>query len=1004
MSDTTTKQAASKTSFAWHAEPAEMVLEVLDSSASGLSSEEAARRLNELGPNILPRQKGPGPLKLLWRQINDPLIYVLIGAAVIALLMGKITDAAVVLGVVVLNMIVGFIQEYKAGRAIEALVNLVPNILPRQKGPGPLKLLWRQINDPLIYVLIGAAVIALLMGKITDAAVVLGVVVLNMIVGFIQEYKAGRAIEALVNLVPNMAVCFRDGEQLEVPAQDLVPGDVISLQPGDRVPADARLLHSNGLFSDEASLTGESVPAEKTGEVVDISTSLGDRTGVVFGGTVITSGVASAVVVETAGRTELGRISRMLGETSELETPLTRQMAVVGTKLTVVISVVAVLLMLVGLLRGETIVDALLAAITLAVAAIPEGLPAIITIALAIGVQRMARRRAIIRKLPAVETLGSTTVICTDKTGTLTRGEMTVRAVWAPGTPLFHVEGSGYAPEGYLTQNGKGAVEVGSDVRGVLAAGVLCNDSSLGFREGQWKITGDPTEGALLVVAAKAKLDSEDIRRAAPRVDAIPFESRRQYMATLHADTDTSSRMVVYMKGAPEVVVKRCVPPGAPEHKEALEQAAKMAEQGLRVLAFARKTFDSEVVLDDEHLDGGFTLLGLQGMSDPPRQESIEAIRRCRRAGIEVKMITGDHRVTAQAIGREIGLSNTGDPVVTGDEIEEMTDEELAVAATRARIFARVAPEHKLRLVRALQSQNEIVAMTGDGVNDAPALKQSNIGVAMGIAGTSVSKEAADMVLADDNFASIAAAVEEGRRVYDNLVKSLAFVLPTNIGEALIILIAVAFFPVVGGSILMPMLPVQILWINLVAAVTLALPLAFESMEPGVMRRRPRDPGSSILNRFVMTRTLGVAILMTAGAIILFFHEFSILLDQGNSREVALAHAQTAAVTTVILFQIFYLLQCRSLRDSMFKIGLFSNPSVYVGIVLLILLQLAFVYVPFMNTLFSSAPLTPEAWLKATLAGMIVLPVISLEKWLRRRHSDRVHAVAVDTFARRELG
>ena len=1004
MSDTTTKQAASKTSFAWHAEPAEMVLEVLDSSASGLSSEEAARRLNELGPNILPRQKGPGPLKLLWRQINDPLIYVLIGAAVIALLMGKITDAAVVLGVVVLNMIVGFIQEYKAGRAIEALVNLVPNILPRQKGPGPLKLLWRQINDPLIYVLIGAAVIALLMGKITDAAVVLGVVVLNMIVGFIQEYKAGRAIEALVNLVPNMAVCFRDGEQLEVPAQDLVPGDVISLQPGDRVPADARLLHSNGLFSDEASLTGESVPAEKTGEVVDISTSLGDRTGVVFGGTVITSGVASAVVVETAGRTELGRISRMLGETSELETPLTRQMAVVGTKLTVVISVVAVLLMLVGLLRGETIVDALLAAITLAVAAIPEGLPAIITIALAIGVQRMARRRAIIRKLPAVETLGSTTVICTDKTGTLTRGEMTVRAVWAPGTPLFHVEGSGYAPEGYLTQNGKGAVEVGSDVRGVLAAGVLCNDSSLGFREGQWKITGDPTEGALLVVAAKAKLDSEDIRRAKPRVDAIPFESRRQYMATLHADTDTSSRMVVYMKGAPEVVVKRCVPPGAPEHKEALEQAAKMAEQGLRVLAFARKTFDSEVVLDDEHLDGGFTLLGLQGMSDPPRQESIEAIRRCRRAGIEVKMITGDHRVTAQAIGREIGLSNTGDPVVTGDEIEEMTDEELAVAATRARIFARVAPEHKLRLVRALQSQNEIVAMTGDGVNDAPALKQSNIGVAMGIAGTSVSKEAADMVLADDNFASIAAAVEEGRRVYDNLVKSLAFVLPTNIGEALIILIAVAFFPVVGGSILMPMLPVQILWINLVAAVTLALPLAFESMEPGVMRRRPRDPGSSILNRFVMTRTLGVAILMTAGAIILFFHEFSILLDQGNSREVALAHAQTAAVTTVILFQIFYLLQCRSLRDSMFKIGLFSNPSVYVGIVLLILLQLAFVYVPFMNTLFSSAPLTPEAWLKATLAGMIVLPVISLEKWLRRRHSDRVHAVAVDTFARRELG
>ena len=928
MSDTTTRAASSKTSFAWHAEPAELVLEALDSSAGGLTSDEAARRLKDVGPNILPRQKGPGPLKLL----------------------------------------------------------------------------WRQVNDPLIFVLIGAAVIAILMGKITDAAVVLGVVVLNMIVGFIQEFKAGRAIEALVNLVPNMAVCIRDGEQQEVPAQDLVPGDVIALQPGDRIPADARILHSNGLFSDEASLTGESVPAEKTGEAVGVSTALGDRTGVVFGGTVVTSGVATATVVETAGRTELGRISRMLGETSELETPLTRQMAVVGTKLTLVIGIVAVLLMLVGLLRGETIVDALLAAITLAVAAIPEGLPAIITIALAIGVQRMARRRAIIRKLPAVETLGSTTVICTDKTGTLTRGEMTVRAVWAPGAPLYAVEGSGYAPEGHLTCNGKAESNIGPDVRGVLAAGVLCNDSSLGYREGQWRITGDPTEGALLVVASKAKVDTEDIRRSQPRIDAIPFESRRQYMATLHADTDASSRMVVYMKGAPEVVIRRCIPPDAPEHSEALEQASKMAERGLRVLAFARKTFESEVVLDDEHLAGGFTLLGLQGMSDPPRTESIEAIRRCRRAGIEVKMITGDHRVTAQAIGREIGLVGPNDTVVTGDEIEKMNDEELAVAASHARIFARVAPEHKLRLVRALQSQNQIVAMTGDGVNDAPALKQSNIGVAMGIAGTSVSKEAADMVLADDNFASIAAAVEEGRRVYDNLVKSLAFVLPTNIGEALIILIAVAFFPVVGGSILMPMLPVQILWINLVAAVTLALPLAFESMEPGVMTRRPRDPGSSILNRFVMARTIVVALLMTAGAIVLFFLEFNALLEQGTTREVALAHAQTAAVTTVILFQIFYLLQCRSLRDSMFKIGLFSNPSVYVGIVLLIVLQLAFVYVPFMNTLFSSAPLTADAWLKATIAGMIVLPVISFEKWFRRRRSDRAHAVSVDAFDRRELG
>ncbi len=920
------QQVAEARPGAWHEQPAETVLEALEAPRHGLGSDEARRRLELHGPNVLPRAKGPGVAALL----------------------------------------------------------------------------WRQINNPLIYVLLASALLALLMGKLVDGLVVLGVVVLNTLIGFFQEYRASRAIAALVEFVPETATALRDGHRADLPARDLVPGDVVLLQSGDKVPADLRLFAVRHLQIEEAALTGESVPVTKETGVMGAGAGLGDRRNLAFSGTMITYGTGTGVVVATGQGTELGRISTLLEEATEVETPLTRQIATFGKVLTLGISLVALLLMGVGLWRGYPLVDAVLAAITLAVAAIPEGLPAIITIALAIGVQRMARRNAVIRHLPAVETLGSTTVICTDKTGTLTRGEMTVQALWTPAAGAYEVEGVGYAPEGALRQKGAAPYGLPDDLDALLTAGLLCNDAALEQAESGWRVNGDPTEGALLVVARKAGLCDEATPVAWPRQDAVPFESHRQFMATLHAGEEGR---VAFVKGAPEVIARRCVrAEGAPlDEAEVLAEVERLAGEGMRVLAFARIDIaDSE--LSEEAMEGGLTLLGLQGMIDPPRPEAMEAVRLCRRAGIHVKMITGDHQATAGAIGRQLGLLHREDTVVTGAQIEAMDEATLAETARTRTIFARVAPEHKLRLVRCLQRQGQVVAMTGDGVNDAPALKQADIGVAMGQSGTAVSKEAADIVLADDNFASIAAAVEEGRRVYDNLLKSLAFVLPTNMGEALIILLAVLFFPIFGNDPLLPMEPVQILWINLVATVALALPLAFEAMEPNVMRRPPREPAEPLLSRFVLTRTILVALLMTAGGIGLFLYEYHSMLGQGVAALPALRYAQTTAVTTVILFQIFYLLNCRSLRDSALEIGLWSNRWIYVGIFVLLVLQAGFVYLPFMNAVFGSAPLGLEAWAKATLVALVVLPVISVEKRLRQRQFHKQLARHEARRARHEAG
>lgn len=861
-----------------------------------------------------------------------------------------------------------------------------PNVLPRQRSDGPLTILLRQVADPLIVVLIAASVLAFATGSGTSGFVVLGVVLINALIGFLQEYRAGKAIEAIMGMVPVTATVLRDGHKATVEAAEVVPGDVLELAGGDRVPADARLAEARNLTVEEAALTGESVPAGKDVGVQDAEAVVGDRSSIAFGGTLVSTGTGTGIVVATAGDTQLGRISSLLDDATDVQTPLTRQLGQVGRTLTIAIVVLAAVLFGVGLWRGSPVGSAALAAISLAVGAVPEGLPAVVTISLAIGVRRMAARRALVRRLPAVETLGSTTVICTDKTGTLTRNEMTVQAVDSP-VGAYTVGGVGYAPDGELRRDGE-VVAVSADVVALARAGALCNDAALGRDPdgAGWQVTGDPTEGALLALAAKLGVDLEAALDERPRIDEVPFESERQFMATLH-DVPGGGREIL-VKGAPEVVLQRCgtAAGGDLDADAVLARVEEMADGGMRILALARRTADpGSGRIDEREVEDGLELLGLAGMIDPPRPEVITSVAACRTAGIAVKMITGDHPSTARAIGAELGLGAGGRPeVVTGVEIGRMDDRALDEAVRRVDVFARVAPEHKLRLVSSLQGHGEVVAMTGDGVNDAPALKQADIGVAMGITGTDVAKEAADVVLVDDDFSSIESAVEEGRRISDTLVKALAFILPTNIGLALILTVAVAAFPIVGGEPLLPVLPTQILWINLVAAVCLALPLSFEVLEPDTMRRPPRDPAEPLLNGFVLFRTAFVAVLMAAGALALFLVDYR---AGGAGGGEALVEARTMAVTTVVLFQVFYLLNCRSLRGSILALGVLSNRWVYVGIGAVLALQALLVYAPPLQALFGTAPLGAVQWLQAAAVGAIVLPVISLEKWIRRRRA-----------------
>lgn len=894
----------------------------------------------------------------------------------------------------VLNYLKSSLDGLSASEAETRLGNYGPNQIRKKKGDSVFKVLLRQINNPLIWVLIGSSTLAILLGKVTDGLVVLSVVVVNTIIGFIQEFRAGRAIEALSDMVPENATVLRDGRYVSIPVSGIVPGDIVQLAAGDRVPADMRLIQQKNLQVEEAALTGESVPSQKSIGAVEPGTVLGDRKCMVYSGTLVSSGTATAVVVTTGMATELGKISDMLGQATELETPLTQKLAAVGKYLTIGIVAITMVIMVIGTIRATNqgidmitaLKDSLIFAIALAVGAIPEGLPAVVTIALAIGVQRMAKRKAIIRKLPAVETLGSTTVICSDKTGTLTRNEMTVNELWTNSNRV-KVTGVGYNAVGEFIIQDKKTEQLPDDITLLLHSAVLCSDATIKAEGKEFIIAGDPTEVALVVAAAKAGINTDSSRLLYPRLDVIPFDSEKQYMATLNK----VKAKVVIIKGAPEVIMKKSnafSDDSVFDNQHLLDEIDRMGKKGMRVLAVAQKkwTFPDYSELLEKDVEEGFKFVGLIGMIDPPREEAMKATKACHNAGIVVKMITGDHKATARSIGIDLGLSQVGE-VVTGNEIAGMSDAELETVVSKTNIFARVAPEHKLRLVKALQANNHIAAMTGDGVNDAPSLKQANIGVAMGITGTSVSKEAADIVLADDNFSSISAAVEEGRRVYDNLLKSLAFLLPTNLGLAFILVYGIMFFPFdpVTRELLLPMQPTQLLWINLVAAIALALPLAFEVKEPNVMRRPPRKPREPLFNSFITFRVFFVSLLMTAGTIVLFNREYNLALSAGISHEDALPKAQTIAVTFVIIFQIFYMINCRSLKDSVLKIGLFSNKTVFAGIFTIVLLQALFIYTPFMQSVFGTTSPGFTGLLIAFAAGFLIFPVIAAEKWIVKK-------------------
>lgn len=863
-----------------------------------------------------------------------------------------------------------------------------PNSLTRSTGDGPWRILWRQMNNPIGWLLLAAGALALLLGRPTDAVVVFGAVGINALIGFLQEYQAAKAIDALSAMAPDTAVALRDGQPVTVAAADLAPGDVVTLQSGDKVPADLRLLRVKNLLIEEAALTGESLPVVKLTDVAAPDAPLGDRSGMAFSGTLVVQGTAAGVVVATGSATELGRINALLNQTVRLDTPLTRQLAKVTTGITIaVVAVVAVLVSFGIWIKDAPVGEALMVAVSLAVAAIPEGLPAVITIALAIGVRRMAKRHAVVRYLPAVETLGSTTIICSDKTGTLTRNEMTVQVAWREGRE-YRFSGVGYAPEGEFSLDGVRQTALPGDLTELLTAAALCNDAALRKEQGAWTITGDPTEAALLVAAGKAGIDYAELRNSHERMDVIPFESDHKYMATLNRFSGESRLL---LKGAPEAILPGCALDAAERHQ--IETAMQTsARQGLRIIAFARKN-GVTAPIPPETVTSGLTFLGLMGMMDPPRTEAMDAIKICHRAGITVKMITGDHPATAEAIGRMLGLLTPEQYAVQGRDLDGLSAAEVQKAAMSTNVFARVAPEHKIRLVEALQAQRHVVAMTGDGVNDAPALKRADIGIAMGITGTAVSKEAAKVILVDDNFTSIAAAVEEGRRVYDNLIKSLAFILPTNLGLACILSASMFFFPtvIVDGLpvLLLAMSPTQTLWINLVASITLSAPLAFEVLEPNAMRRPPRVPDEPVFSGFIITRLILVAALMAAGACGLFLWEYYRTVGPAPvtmlRHAAALAEAQTICVTSIAFTQIFYLINCRSLRDSSFMQGAFTNPAVFISIALLLLLQGGFSYLQPLQRLFGSAALDGQAWLDALLVGAIVLPVISLEKWLGNR-------------------
>ena len=883
--------------------------------------------------------------------------------------------------------------------AAEAQIRLQrygPNTLREDAGVSPWHILLAQFKNFLILLLIAATGLSLLLGHTLDATVIFSIVIVSALLGFYQEYRAERAMQALKAMASPTATVLRGGEPVEVASADVVPGDVLLLRAGDRVPADARLLEAVNLRADEASLTGESTAVEKDADArLGPDAGIGDRRNMVFAGTALTYGRGQAVVTATGMQTEFGRIAKMLQDVEEEPSPLAVKMDYIGKRLGTACLAVSAAVVALGIVRGNPPLEMLIWGVSLAIAAVPEALAAVVTGALAIGVQRAARRRAIIRRLPAVETLGCTTVICSDKTGTLTRNEMTVRKVFASDR-LLDVTGVGYDPAGEFRSNGH-AVKVATDpaAERLLHAVALCNDTQFVGEDGARRVKGDPTEAALLVLAEKAGVAAPVLREHWPRVAEIPFESERKRMTTVHAGRDGS--MVAFVKGAPDVLVDRCVAWDVGGRVESLTPEVRarileandgMARDALRVLGIAFRRLDQlPATTTPDTLEVELTFLGLVGMIDPPRDEARQAIRSCHEAGIRTVMITGDHRLTAAAVARELGLlrdgvqdghdRHPGDSarrVLEGRDLDRLSESDLATMVNDVAVYARVSPEHKMKIVAAWKSQQHVVAMTGDGVNDAPALKRADIGVAMGITGTDVTKEACDMVLADDNFATIAAAVEEGRVIYDNIKKYLAFLLSANVAE--ILLLGMAGF--IGWPL--PLVTLQILWVNLTTDGLPALALGVEPPEPDLMRRAPRKAGEAVFDRSVLVLLASLSLIILAGTVPIFYTYWE---AEG------VAKAQSMTFVTLILFELFFAHACRSLRFTVLQLGVFGNRWLWLATLASAVMMLAVVYIPAWANAFHVVPLTPADWVVALSVSFGGFLLVETGKWVVGR-SQRV--------------
>jgi len=852
------------------------------------------------------------------------------------------------------------------------LLQYGPNELKGRKKTPPVLVFLRQFLSPLIYILLAAVIVSVIVEHFMDAAVIMGVLLLNAVIGFVQERRAESAMEALIQMAAPRARVRRDGNVKQIPAREIVPGDILLLETGDKVPADARLIEVSNLKVNEATLTGESMAVEKHTKAISGAVPVAERKNLVYMGTIVTYGRTTAMAVRTGMSTEIGKIATAIQEIKPEKTPLQRSVSKLSRYIIGLFLGILSLLVAVGILKGLGWLEMFLLAVAAAVSAIPEGLPAVLTVVLAVGMRIMARRNAIIRKLVAVETLGSATVICSDKTGTLTLNEMTVQRLYVDGQ-WIEVTGEGYEPWGELRRNGQ-RVNPGSEEALTLhlRIGALCNDALLTCEQEFCSIYGDPTEGALVVAAAKAGMNKEKLEKAFPRLDEIPFQSEKQYMATLHP---RDGGRVVYVKGSVERLLSlskyhlkgSAIVPLEEADTQAIMQAnISMAREAMRVIATAYVNLPLESKeLEDEDIRGNLVFVGLAGMADPPREEAKEAVKLCKQAGIKVVMITGDHKVTAESIAGQLDLP-PGE-AITGAELQAMSDEELSRQVEGISVFARIEPLHKLRIVNALKNHGHVVAMTGDGVNDAPALKAANIGIAMGITGTDVAKEASDMVLADDNFASVVAAVDEGRAIFNRLRNVIFFLLSTNLGELLALILSILF---IGKA---PLLAVQILWVNVVTDTAVAIPLGLEPKFGDELKQPPRHPKVGLIFPGLLLRIGFLAILMSVGIFLIF--------NWAQAR-VSLEEARTLAFCSMVAFEWFRAFNARSDEHTLFRLGIFRNRWLVMSILIAIILQLAVIYVPFLQVAFNTVPLGIDKWGIAILAGGSLFAIEEIRKVL----------------------